>query len=155
MKRISLIPKNPVKYLKVAFWTGAIIDGKAFFLFLFPEFLPSVTKSVFNMSVSDTNCQEMVSLRMLVALFDLGWTMLLIWASCRPLERKGIMILTVFPIVTGILILRFVNMFTNSVSVTYTVATAVFVVLFFFFTYSYMVNCKWFTKFCNKSDKRE
>jgi len=150
---MTIIPQNPVSWLRAALWTGAIIDGKAFFLFLFPELLPSVTKFVFNMSIPDTNYHEMVSLRMLVALFDLGWTLLLIWAARRPLERKGVMLLTVFPIVTGILVLRFFNLFTTSVSSTYAIANAIFVILFFFFTYSYVINCTWFTKLVRKGVK--
>ncbi|MFC1496069.1 hypothetical protein ACFL52_01490 [Candidatus Margulisiibacteriota bacterium] len=34
----------------------------------------------------------------------LGWTVLLIWADRKPLERKGILLLTVFPVVFGLFI---------------------------------------------------
>jgi hypothetical protein len=34
----------------------------------------------------------------------IGWTMLLLWGSFRPVERKGILFLTVFPVVTGLVI---------------------------------------------------
>jgi hypothetical protein len=31
-----------------------------------------------------------------------GWTVLLIWADRKPLERKGVLLLTVFPVVFGL-----------------------------------------------------
>jgi hypothetical protein len=31
-----------------------------------------------------------------------GWTVLLIWAALDPLGRRGILLLTVFPVITGI-----------------------------------------------------
>jgi hypothetical protein len=34
----------------------------------------------------------------------LGWTALLIWADRKPLERKGVLLLTVFPVITGIVL---------------------------------------------------
>jgi len=153
MSKIKIIPKKPVSWLRVAFWTGAIIDGKAFFLFLFPDLMPGVTKAIFNMGASDASCHEAVWLRMLVAIFDLGWTILLVWAALRPLERKSIMIITAFPIVTGILCLRIMNTINTGVGTMYIVTNFVFVFLFLFFTYSYLINCTWFTKKMTTKDK--
>ena len=34
----------------------------------------------------------------------LGWTFLLIWAVFKPVERKGILLLTVFPVMCGLVI---------------------------------------------------
>ena len=31
-----------------------------------------------------------------------GWTILLIWADRKPYERKGILLITVFPVITGL-----------------------------------------------------
>ncbi|MFX1507567.1 MAG: hypothetical protein ACFFDC_15895 [Promethearchaeota archaeon] len=33
-----------------------------------------------------------------------GWTALLIWGVQKPLERKGILLLTAFPVITGLMI---------------------------------------------------
>lgn len=33
-----------------------------------------------------------------------GWTSLLIWAAMKPIERKAIFILTVFPVLIGLII---------------------------------------------------
>jgi hypothetical protein len=34
----------------------------------------------------------------------LGWTFLLIWADRRPVERRGVLVLTVFPVLFGLII---------------------------------------------------
>jgi hypothetical protein len=138
--------ERKIKILKTAFWIGAIIDGKAFFLFLFPGLLPNVTKFIFDMSIPEATCQEAVWLRILAAIFDLGWTMLLIWAALKPIERKGIMLLTVFPILSGILVLRIMNTFNTVVSTAYIITNVIFVFLLIFFAYSYLINCNWFEK---------
>jgi hypothetical protein len=31
-----------------------------------------------------------------------GWTCLLVWASLRPIERRGVVLLTVFPVIAGL-----------------------------------------------------
>ena len=31
-----------------------------------------------------------------------GWTALLYWAYLRPVERKGVLLLTVFPVIVGL-----------------------------------------------------
>jgi hypothetical protein len=33
-----------------------------------------------------------------------GWTALLLWANMKPMERKGVLILTIFPVITGLLV---------------------------------------------------
>jgi len=93
---------------------------------------------------------ELVLLRRLLALFDLGWTLLLIWADRKPLERKGIMLLTAFPIITGILVLRTLTGIQTTVSMYYSITSGVFVLLFLFFGYSYLINCGWFVRMINK-----
>ena len=32
----------------------------------------------------------------------LGWTALLLWADRKPLARKGVLLLTVFPVIAGL-----------------------------------------------------
>lgn len=33
-----------------------------------------------------------------------GWTALLLWANLKPMERKGVLVLTIFPVITGLLV---------------------------------------------------
>jgi len=32
-----------------------------------------------------------------------GWTALLLWAYMKPVERKGVLLLTIFPVITGLI----------------------------------------------------
>jgi hypothetical protein len=31
-----------------------------------------------------------------------GWAVLFLWANKRPMERKGVLVLTIFPVITGL-----------------------------------------------------
>jgi hypothetical protein len=33
-----------------------------------------------------------------------GWTLLLIWADRKPVERKGVLLLTTFPVIFGLVL---------------------------------------------------
>ena len=33
-----------------------------------------------------------------------GWTVLLLWANRKPMERKGVLLVTIFPVITGLLL---------------------------------------------------
>jgi hypothetical protein len=74
--------------LRISYWVGAIADGFASYRMLFPKYSYDV---------------EYRYALGLGASLMLGWTFLLIWADRNPVERKGILLLTAFPVVTGLL----------------------------------------------------
>lgn len=39
----------------------------------------------------------------------LGWTALLVWAQRRPTERSGVLLLTAFPVVAGLMVTEFAD----------------------------------------------
>ena len=39
----------------------------------------------------------------LTATMMFGWSLLLIWAYRKPVERKGILVITIFPVITGLM----------------------------------------------------
>jgi hypothetical protein len=81
--------KNKIIWLRISYWVGAIADGLATLRMLFPKLAYGV---------------EYRYALGLGASLMLGWTFLLIWADRKPLERKGVLLLTVFPVITGILL---------------------------------------------------
>ena len=81
--------KNKIIWLRISYWVGAIVDGLATLRMLFPKIAYGV---------------EYRYALGLGASLMLGWTFLLVWADRKPLERKGVLLLTVFPVVTGILL---------------------------------------------------
>lgn len=81
--------KNKIIWLRISYWVGAIADGIATLRMLFPKIAYGV---------------EYRYALGLGASLMLGWTFLLVWADRKPLERKGVLLLTAFPVVTGILL---------------------------------------------------
>jgi hypothetical protein len=82
--------------LRISFWIGAIIDALAAIQLL----LPSLWASSYGLTIDTTNGALNLALVTAASLM-LGWTGLLIWADRKPLERKGILLLTAFPVVFG------------------------------------------------------
>ena len=81
--------KNKIIWLRIGYWVGAVTDGLATVRMLFPQFS------------NDASYRYAMGLG---ASLMLGWTFLLIWADKKPLERKFVLLLTAFPVVTGLLL---------------------------------------------------
>lgn len=88
---------NAIRWLRISYWVGAVVDGVAAAqmlhlpLFKFgmqlPEFAPgSDYRFAMGMGAS----------------LMLGWTALLVWADRKPMERMGVLPLTVFPVISGL-----------------------------------------------------
>ncbi|OHD09608.1 MAG: hypothetical protein A2086_14245 [Spirochaetes bacterium GWD1_27_9] len=82
-----------ILFLQIGFWAGAIFDAIMVPLFLFPK-LASFILGIDNSNPDITTRYIMNVGAALMA----GWTVLLIWAALKPIERKGIVLLTLFPL---------------------------------------------------------
>jgi hypothetical protein len=88
--------QQKILLLRISFWVGAIIDGFVAIQMLLPDFwvsfngLPTASNSTLNFALYTA------------AVLMFGWTALLVWADRKPLERKGILLLTAFPVVFGL-----------------------------------------------------
>ncbi len=83
--------------LRACCWFGAAFDA----VMLIPMLWPSAGARVFGI----VNFQPGPDYRFamfIAASLMLGWTVLLLWASRRPLERKGIVLITVVPVIAGL-----------------------------------------------------
>jgi hypothetical protein len=85
---------NKIRWLRISYWAGAIADAFAAFRMLFPEYI---------MTGSNPDVSYNLGMKWGVALM-LGWTLLLIWADRKPLERKSVLLLTVCPVIIGLMI---------------------------------------------------
>lgn len=102
---------NKILLLRICYWTGAIADGLNVIPMLYPRlFLIGFGISDFNLGIG-----YKYALWLGVPLM-LGWTFLLIWADRKPVERKGIILLTVFPILFGIIIAEIVIVASNFIA---------------------------------------
>ena len=85
--------------LRISYWAGAIVDGVAALAMIFP----ALGKKMLGLINFNPGPDYSFAMGMSASLM-FGWTALLIWADRDPLARKGILLLTVFPVIFGIVI---------------------------------------------------
>ena len=88
-------------FIRFTYWYGAILD-----LLVSIDMLLSIT---FEFSVSISNVSTEISYKYqtgMGAFLMLGWTILLLWADRKPIERRFILLLTIIPVIIGILVLN-------------------------------------------------
>ena len=124
---------NSVLLIRLCFLIGAIIDAIAGIMMLFPaswasfyhiqEFVPGlVVSKALGIGAS----------------LMLGWTVLLLWAALKPVERKGVLLLTVFPVITGLILSTLEQIVTWGVSLSLqlpTLAMQLGLIVLFLFAY--------------------
>jgi hypothetical protein len=89
--------KNPTTLLRISYWIGAIVDG----FMVVPMLSPRVGGALFGIEDFDPGDEYRYAM-MIGASLMLGWTVLLLWADRRPLERKGVLLITMFPVIIGL-----------------------------------------------------
>ncbi len=88
-------------FVRFTYWYGAILDLLVFLdmmisiLFEFSITMPFISTEAAYKYQTGTG-----------AFLMLGWTILLIWADRKPIERKEILLLTAIPVVLGIMIIN-------------------------------------------------
>ena len=93
--------KKAILFIRICFWIGAITDALAALIMIFP----SLRIYLFG----DANYNLTVGLRYGLGLggsLMLGWTIILIWGSIKPIERRDLLLMTIFPVITGIIIFQ-------------------------------------------------
>lgn len=127
---------NKITWLRISYWTGAIIDALAALLLTFPGLnawfsgFPTVDTSA---AFRSSNAQA--------AALMWGWTLLLLWADRRPLERRGVLALTLFPVLLPMMGTRLVEILAHHTSLDRNIPIMILnVVLVVLFSYSLWVN---------------
>ena len=93
-----MLDNHKILLLRVAYWFGAILDVLTFILMI----APSIGLGIFN-SEGIQYGSEYLYVTAMGAPLMIGWTVLLIWADRKPIERKGIILITLFPVMTGLI----------------------------------------------------
>jgi hypothetical protein len=78
---------NAINWLRASFYYGAVADALVGILMLIPSRMGE-TEFTFAMG--------------LAASLMFGWTALLVWGSKAPMERRGVLLLTIIPVIAGI-----------------------------------------------------
>ena len=81
------------RWLRVSYWVGAIADAVAGVAMLFPD----AGGVVYGIPDFEPTTAYRYAMRLGASLM-FGWTVLLLWADRKPLERRGILPVTVFVI---------------------------------------------------------
>ena len=77
-----------ITWLRVSYWVGAVADAVATVAILIPS---RMGESEFRYPMG------------LAAALMLAWTVLPVWADRRPVERRGVLLITVFPLIIGLM----------------------------------------------------
>jgi hypothetical protein len=86
-----------VVLLRISYWVGAVIDAFA----AIPLIFPALHAWMYGIPGFDAT-PVINNISYIGASLMIGWTVLLIWADRKPLERKGVLLITVLPVVAGI-----------------------------------------------------
>ncbi len=88
---------DAIRWLRISYWVGAAVDGAAAVQMLCPP--------LFGIGMRLPNFDPGADYRFAMGMgasLMLGWTALLVWADRKPMERKGVLPLTVLPVIAGL-----------------------------------------------------
>jgi hypothetical protein len=88
---------DAVRWLRISYWAGAILDALAALSMLSPDLFAATN----GLRDFHPGLEWRFAMGMGASLM-LGWTALLLWADRKPLERKGVLLITVLPVVLGL-----------------------------------------------------
>ena len=88
-----------ITLLQVAFLVGAVTDGLA----VIPMLSRRIGTALFGGDRSRDNIEYRFAMGIGAALMA-GWTLLLLWGAASPIARRDILLLTVFPVIAGIVL---------------------------------------------------
>jgi hypothetical protein len=86
-----------ILWLRISYWVGAVLDG----LWVIPMLLPEIGHAIYGIEDMVIDGGMRYALAVGAALMA-GWTVLLIWADRKPVERRGIILLTIVPVIAGL-----------------------------------------------------
>jgi hypothetical protein len=95
---ISVSMDTATTMLRISFLVGAITDGLA----IIPMAFPGIGSALFGGDSSKLGKEYRYAMAIGTSLMA-GWTALLVWGAINPFERRDILILTLVPVVAGII----------------------------------------------------
>ena len=89
---------DKILFLRISYWAGAVLDGIAFLIMMFPP-LFALNNGLKNF---DPGVEYRYAMGMGAPLM-LAWTVLLLWADRKPVERKDILLITLLVVLGEVL----------------------------------------------------
>ena len=103
-----------IRTMKAVCWAGVAADALWTLALIFPGFFGFLTgRPGFE---GDVTMRQVMGIG---ASLMAGWTLLLAWAARNPIERKGVMLLTFCPVITGLFIVALTGVMTGSAAGTW------------------------------------
>jgi len=88
-----------ILWLRISYWMGALVDAFAALQLIFPNlFAMSYKLAAFSPGLDWHDASGRGASLMV------GWSCLLLWADRKPMERKGVLLITIFPVLLGLAI---------------------------------------------------
>ena len=126
---------NQIRWLKIAFLAGIITDTLA----LVPMLYPPMAKLMWGFDKFSSNYFFAMGYG---ASLMVGWTLVLIWAYKRPLERRFIAFLTIIVII-GLVVTEIFAIANGSININKMIPTWILqIVLLGLFGFSYVITYK-------------
>jgi hypothetical protein len=88
---------SKIRWLRISYWVGAIVNG----LYVIPMLSPRIGGALYRIEDFNPGVEYQYAMSVGAALM-LGWTLLLLWADRKPVERRGVLLLTIFPVKVGL-----------------------------------------------------
>jgi hypothetical protein len=92
-----MMTDHAVRWLRISYWAGAILDAAAAVSMLSPDVFAAIN----GLPDFHPGVEYRFAMGMGASLM-VGWTVLLLWADRKPLERKGVLLITLLPVVAGL-----------------------------------------------------
>ena len=121
--------------IKVPYWLGIAADALWALALFFPSIFAILTGTPkFNPDL-DTKLIMGIGGTLMT-----GWTFLLLWAVKKPIERRGVILLTAFPVVFGMFIITLIQLFNGKSIIIWAMVKTL--ILFTSMIYSYLLAGK-------------
>jgi len=128
--------KTKILFLRISYWMGAVLDA----FFVIPLVIPKFGLALFGCK-NYTVTTEFQYVMGVGAALMLGWTFLLIWADRKPVARRGILLLTIFPVKIMLDIYGIFAVIKGAVPVQNQLPNWIIaVILYFLFIFSYVIT---------------
>ena len=127
--------KNKMFIIKIPYWLGILADA----LWAIALFIPQV----FAILTGRIEYEPDLETRLIMGIggtLMLGWTFLLIWAVRDPIERRGVIILTAFPVVYGMFIITLIQFIAGNTFIMWALVKTI--ILLTSMTFSYLLASK-------------
>jgi len=91
--------KSKILFIKIVYLIGSLLDGLTGLDMILSTFMPTAVAIPY----TSTTPSFQFAMGWGAALM-FGWTVLLLWGALKPIERRSVLLFTIVPVVSGLII---------------------------------------------------